>query len=203
MHKKRILFHGSPNYFKEFDANLIGRENGTANGRGFYFTTCAINASGFCGSKNDGYVFTCEVNLQGKELSLVDKEITMNEYYKIFATMRRIYSKLNGRYFLSDYFDLTWTSEYRAFVDFLDNSYTSSECDVDIFNECIHLFGDFELVACVFNLFGYTHSVKYHNEDVQHYIIFSNKNIKILKIQIYPDWVLESHAKWLLEREGS
>ena len=102
--KPLVVYHGSPESFKEFDHSKIGRI-GTSEGKGFYFTPERSRAHGYVdrgdGGKN-GKVYEVYLSIQ-KPMSITQNEFTSEMRRKIFLEIEKSYPDA-----LSNYGDISF-----------------------------------------------------------------------------------------------
>lgn len=169
------VYHGTKNLFKEFDYNMIGKNVGSDEGKGFYFTDDFEIAKRFSGNK---YVLECNINIK-KSLSETKKTIPKRDLKKLIIEIQKEFD------FLSYYGDVEWSGFKTILTVAVNSEYDYSENDVDIVSGLCNVIG-FELVLpLVKKILSYDGIVSKNNKydkDTGIYIVFDNKDISIEKI---------------------
>lgn len=170
------VYHGSKNLFEVFDYNKIG-ENGTTEGKGFYFTDKLSIAKGYGQS---GYLYTVE--LEGRKgLSSKNKEITRDELRKYLLEM----NSLNQ--YLSNWGDVLYSGLDSVVDDAVSGEYDASDNDVDMISAIAHASGNIEDALRLLNrMFGYdsitVNDAKWGSDHTV-YIALVPEVIKIINIE--------------------
>ena len=91
-----VVYHGSTAMFNEFRSKFIGHSTGTADGRGFYFTTDKSYAEGF--KSKDGRVIEAFLNIRDT-LDYKKKTIGKSALKKIIKELDRAEFEADGEHY--------------------------------------------------------------------------------------------------------
>lgn len=123
--KPLVVYHGSPENFKEFDHSKIGRI-GTSEGKGFYFTPERSRAYGYVdrgdGGKN-GKVYEVYLSIQ-KPMSLTQNEFTAEMRRKIFLEIEKSYPDA-----LSNYGEISYYGKERVLREAIEANKELNDLD--------------------------------------------------------------------------
>lgn len=172
----RVVFHGAPSIFNTFDTYRIGSNTGTADGRGFYFTTDKDYAKGF--GSADGRVIEAFLNIRNP-LDYSKKTISKSKLREIVKEIdRQEYENEGEHYFLSNYGDYT-RGLSKVVDEAVDTEYEYSDNDVELVNSMIASSGSVELIMnAVEKLTGKSSMIAPKSNGSVHYIITSPNQIK-------------------------
>lgn len=172
----RVVFHGAPSIFNTFDTHRIGSNTGTADGRGFYFTTDKDYAKGF--GTADGRVIEAFLNIRNP-LDYSKKTISKSRLREIVKEIdRQEYENEGEHYFLSNYGDYT-RGLSKVVDEAVDTEYEYSDNDVELVNSMIAGSGSVELIMnAVEKLTGKSSMIAPKSNGSIHYIITSPNQIK-------------------------
>ena len=143
-----ILYHGSKAKFEKFDLKKIGSENGTSEGKGFYFTNNKQIASGYA---ENGYLYT--IQFKGKKsLSETSLNITKEEYKQLAKKLH----DLDG--YLYNYGDVDSDGLENVLNEACKMCFEYSDNDSDFISEITNSSGSTRLVLeLLYEMFGYDH----------------------------------------------
>ena len=173
----RVVYHGSPGNFYKFDTSKIGSSTGTADGRGFYFTTNKDYARGFASA--EGTLFEVFLNVRNP-LSSDRKTITRAKLKQIIRKVDEAeYGREGEHYFLSNYGDYTREGIENVISDAATSEYEYSDNDVELVNSLIGSSGDFDLIMdAVSDVTGKGSLIAPKKNGDIHYIVTSPSHIK-------------------------
>lgn len=171
-----IVYHGSKQLFDTFDYNKIG-ENGTSEGKGFYFTDSINIAKGY---GSDGYLYTVEFN-GNKSLSSDEKTITRQQLKRYLLALDK------ETEYLSNWGDKDYEGIEKVLNEAVRGEYEQSDNDVDIISGIANACGDMKIsLTLLHKVLGYDSIVTdadWGREDQQIYIALTNDIIKIVDVQ--------------------
>ena len=173
----QVVYHGSPGKFYKFDTSKIGSSTGTADVRGFYFTTNKDYARGFASA--EGTLFEVFLNVRNP-LSSDRKTITRAKLKQIIRKVDEAeYGREGEHYFLSNYGDYTRKGIENVISDAATSEYEYSDNDVELVNSLIGSSGDFDLImAAVSDVTGKGSLIAPKKNGDIHYIVTSPSHIK-------------------------
>ncbi|WP_442637881.1 ADP-ribosyltransferase-containing protein [Rossellomorea marisflavi] len=140
-----FVYHGSPTLFENFDYSKVGT-NGTAEGKGMYFTDNKKIAESYA---NEGYLY--KVKFSGRK-SLSSDSLTFSE-----EDFRKLVIELDEETdYLSNWGD-TGSEPLNTVVDYaVEGEYENAESDTDLLGSLINSSGDIEAVnRLAYTLLGY------------------------------------------------
>ena len=173
----QVVYHGSPGKFYKFDTSKIGSSTGTADGRGFYFTTNKDYVRGFASA--EGTLFEVFLNVRNP-LSSDRKTITRAKLKQIIRKVDEAeYGREGEHYFLSNYGDYTRKGIENVISDAATSEYEYSDNDVELVNSLIGSSGDFDLIMdAVSDVTGKGSLIAPKKNGDIHYIVTSPSHIK-------------------------
>jgi len=142
-----LVYHGSPNEFKQFSYSKIG-DNGTTEGIGFYFTNNKSIAEHYAKKENNsGYLYIADF-IGKKSLSITEKTITKKQL--------RVFLSHLGNIYLDNWGDSVFEGQKKLLDIACENEYNNSESDVDIICSILHGCGHYEFILSTLNrVLGY------------------------------------------------
>lgn len=182
----KVVYHGTPNIFTVFDTGKIGSSTGTADGRGFYFTTDKDYAQGF--ATPEGKIFGVFLNIENP-LSYDRKTITKAQLEKIFKEADEVEFESEGEhYMLSNYADYTTVGIQGAIKEGANLEYNYADNDVELIGSIIAGSGSFELIMnAVQKVTGKSSMIAPKANNTTHYIVTDPKLIKSADPVTYDD----------------
>lgn len=173
----KLIYHGSPRQFSQFDYRMIG-ERGTSEGFGFYFTDSVDIAKQYA---YQGYLYTAEF-LGKKSLSTTRKTITVSALSRFLTQLHKMGS------YLDNYGD----SSYEGFHNVLRRAVNSireySDNDVDLIGSIINSYGGAEpVLRTLYQMFGYDY-VKTKAEwtgNAYIYVLLVPEAFRVISVQPY------------------
>jgi hypothetical protein len=118
-----VVYHGSKEEFQEFNHDLIGKNAGTSEGFGFYFTDNKNVAKGYA---KDGKLYEVYLKIE-KPLNFTKKTITKLQLGKFIKTFDP-----TGENFLSNYGDVEYDGYNNVLRTAIENEYNHCNNDVDL-----------------------------------------------------------------------
>lgn len=119
------VYHGSSNDFNQFNYEFIGN-NGTTEGKGFYFTDIKSIAEGYAKRQNQGILFTVNLNIN-KPLSYTDKKITKLQLKNFIKALDP-----TGENYLSNWGDVNWEGYNSILNEAVNSEFEGSDNDTDM-----------------------------------------------------------------------
>lgn len=139
------VYHGSPAKFEAFDYAKVGTQ-GTAEGKGFYFTDSELVARTY---GRDGFLYKVEW-LGKKSLSSTEMTISRQDFGLFLKKMDE------ENEYLSNWGDVACSGQETVLEWALEGEYDSSENDVDLISGVSNASGDLELtLRLLHEMFGY------------------------------------------------
>lgn len=171
------VYHGSTAMFNEFRSKFIGHSTGTADGRGFYFTTDKSYAEGF--KSKDGRVIEAFLNIRDL-LDYKKKTITKAALKKIIKEIDRAEFEADGEhYFISNFGNYYDEGIDKVIDEATESNYDFCDTDVEIFNVLITSGADFDLTAkAIKNVTGKDGEIVPKDNNTTHFIIFNSNQAK-------------------------
>ena len=172
-----VVYHGSTAMFNEFRSKFIGHSTGTADGRGFYFTTDKSYAEGF--KSKDGRVIEAFLNIRDL-LDYKKKTITKAALKKIIKEIDRAEFEADGEhYFISNFGNYYDEGIDKVIDEATESNYDFCDTDVEIFNVLITSGADFDLTAkAIKNVTGKDGEIVPKDNNTTHFIIFNSNQAK-------------------------
>ena len=172
-----VVYHGSTAMFNEFRSKFIGHSTGTADGRGFYFTTDKSYAEGF--KSKDGRVIEAFLNIRDT-LDYKKKTITKAALKKIIKEIDRAEFEADGEhYFISNFGNYYDEGIDKVIDEATESNYDFCDTDVEIFNVLITSGADFDLTAkAIKNVTGKDGEIVPKDNNTTHFIIFNSNQAK-------------------------
>ena len=172
-----VVYHGSNAMFTVFDTSRIGSTTGTADGRGFYFTTDRDYARGF--KTEDGQVFDVFLNIDNP-LSYDRKTITKTQLKKILKEADRVEFENEGEhYMLSNYADYGRVGIDGAINEAANLEYGYADNDVELVGSLIGGSGSFDLIMdAVKKITGKSGMIAPKDNGTIHYVVTDPAAIK-------------------------
>lgn len=172
-----VVYHGSTAMFNEFRSKFIGHSTGTADGRGFYFTTDKSYAEGF--KSKDGRVIEAFLNIRDL-LDYKKKTITKAALKKIIKEIDRAEFEADGEhYFISNFGNYYDEGIDKVIDEATESNYDFCDTDVEIFNVLITSGADFDLTAkAIKNVTGKEGEIVPKDNNTTHFIIFNSNQAK-------------------------
>lgn len=135
-----ILYHGSPRLFNSFDYQYVG-ENGTNEGKGFYFSDSIEIASSYAIDKEgkDGYLYKVKLDLK-ESITEQGKRFSIDDYKRFVVALQK------ERDFLSCYGDVSYEGFETVLHNAVTNEYEYCDNDVDILCSIANACGSLEAV---------------------------------------------------------
>lgn len=168
-----LVYHGSKNLFDVFDYSKIG-ENGTMEGKGFYFTDSERIAKGY---GQEGYLYTVEFSGK-KSLSSDKKTISIQELKEY---LKALDEKTD---YLSNWGDVYSDGFEKVLNEAVYGEYDACDNDVDIISGIATASGDMEIsLTLLYQLLGYDSIVLDANWGKSQHIIYIALTNDIIKIK--------------------
>lgn len=182
----RVVYHGSNAQFTVFDTAKIGSTTGTADGRGFYFTTDKDYARGYV--TPSGKLFGVFLNIDNP-LSYDSKTITKAQLKKILKEADKVeFAQEGEHYMLSNYADYTVVGIDGAINEASNLEYGYADNDVELIGSIIGGSGSFELIMnAVQKVTGKSGMIAPKDNDTTHYIVTNPSLIKSADPVTYDD----------------
>lgn len=182
----KVVYHGSNAQFTVFDTAKIGSTTGTADGRGFYFTTDKDYARGFV--TPSGKLFGVFLNIDNP-LSYDRKTITKAQLKKILKEADKVeFAQEGEHYMLSNYADYTVVGIDGAINEASNLEYGYADNDVELIGSLIGGSGSFELIMnAVQKVTGKSGMIAPKANDTTHYIVTNPSLIKSADPVTYDD----------------
>ena len=173
----RVVYHGSTAMFTVFDKSRIGSATGTADGRGFYFTTDRDYAVGY--KTPDGQLFEVFLNIE-KPLSYDKKTITKTQLRKILKEADRVeYEQEGEHYMLSNYANYNDVGIDGAVNEGANLEYDYADNDVELVGSLIGGSGSFDLIMdAVKKVTGKSGMIAPKDNGTVHYVVTNPAAIK-------------------------
>lgn len=172
-----VVYHGSTAMFNEFRSKFIGHSTGTADGRGFYFTSDKSYAEGF--KSKDGRVIEAFLNIRDL-LDYKKKTITKAALKKIIKEIDRAEFEADGEhYFISNFGNYYDEGIDKVIDEATESNYDFCDTDVEIFNVLVTSGADFDLTAkAIKNVTGKDGEIVPKDNNTTHFIIFNSNQAK-------------------------
>lgn len=172
-----VVYHGSPYKFTKFNPNRIGYSTGTADGRGFYFTTDKTFAEAY--KTAEGELYQVFLNIKNP-LDYNKLSITKSQLKSIISDMDKTEVEQKGEhYFILNYEDYTRVGVNKAIQEATNLEYEYAENDIELINSIIGASGDFTLVMdSVEKVTGKGSLISPKANGTTHYIVTSPNQIK-------------------------
>ena len=172
-----VVYHGSTAMFNEFRSKFIGHSTGTADGRGFYFTTDKSYAEGF--KSKDGRVIEAFLNIRDT-LDYKKKTIGKSALKKIIKEIDRAEFEADGEhYFISNFGNYYDKGIDKVIDEATESNYDFCDTDVEIFNVLVTSGADFDLTAkAIKDVTGKDGEIVPKDNNTTHFIIFNSNQIK-------------------------
>ena len=172
-----VVYHGSTAMFNEFKSKFIGHSTGTADGRGFYFTTDKSYAEVF--KSKDGRVIEAFLNIRDT-LDYKKKTISKAALKKIIKEIDRAEFETDGEhYFISNFGNYYDEGIDKVIDEATKLNYDFCDTDVEIFNVLISSGADFDLTAkAIKNVTGKDGEIVPKDNNTTHFIIFNSNQAK-------------------------
>lgn len=182
----KVVYHGSNAQFTEFDTARIGSTTGTADGRGFYFTTDRDYAEGF--ATPEGQLFDVYLNIENP-LSYERKTITKAQLRKILKEADRVEFEREGEhYMLSNYANYNDVGIDGAINEAANLEYDYANNDVELVGSLIGGSGSFELIMdAVRKVTGKSGMIAPKDNGTTHYVVTNPSAIKSASAVTYDD----------------
>lgn len=182
----KVVYHGSNAQFTEFDTARIGSTTGTADGRGFYFTTDKDYAEGF--TTPEGQLFDVFLNIDSP-LSYDRKTITKAQLRKILKEADRVEFEREGEhYMLSNYANYNDVGIDGAINEAANLEYDYADNDVELVGSLIGGSGSFELIMdAVRKVTGKSGMIAPKDNGTTHYVVTNPSAIKSASAVTYDD----------------
>ena len=173
----KVVYHGSTAMFNEFRSKFIGHSTGTADGRGFYFTTDKSYAEGF--KSKDGRVIEAFLNIRDT-LDYKKKTIGKSALKKIIKEIDRAEFEADGEhYFISNFGNYYDKGIDKVIDEATESNYDFCDTDVEIFNVLVTSGADFDLTAkAIKNVTGKDGEIVPKDNNTTHFIIFNSNQAK-------------------------
>lgn len=173
----KVVYHGSTAMFNEFRSKFIGHSTGTADGRGFYFTTDKSYAEGF--KSKDGRVIEAFLNIRDT-LDYKKKTIGKSALKKIIKEIDRAEFEADGEhYFISNFGNYYDEGIDKVINEATESNYDFCDTDVEIFNVLVTSGADFDLTAkAIKDVTGKDGEIVPKDNNTTHFIIFNSNQIK-------------------------
>ena len=170
--RRKSPYHGTPYLFDKFEYSKIG-QTGTGAGKGFYFTNDFQTALGYSGgSAQMGHVIEADLDIK-KPLSLKTHEITKPQFRKF---LRALDPDCDG--FLSNWGNAEDEGYKNVIEKAVVGEYDNSDNDVDLINSVINGGGGEKTFKVLRDTLGYDGIIIPISDNVTHYIVFSDDQIK-------------------------
>ena len=172
-----VVYHGSTAMFNEFRSKFIGHSTGTADGRGFYFTTDKNYAEGF--KSKDGRVIEAFLNIRDT-LDYKKKTIGKAALRKIIKEIDRVEFEADGEhYFISNFGNYYDEGIDKVINEATESNYDFCDTDVEIFNVLVTSGADFDLTAkAIKDVTGKDGEIVPKDNNTTHFIIFNPNQVK-------------------------
>ena len=172
-----VVYHGSAAMFNEFKSKFIGHSTGTADGRGFYFTTDKSYAEGF--KSKDGRVIEAFLNIRDT-LDYKKKTIGKSALKKIIKEIDRAEFEADGEhYFISNFGNYYDKGIDKVIDEATESNYDFCDTDVEIFNVLVTSGADFDLTAkAIKNVTGKDGEIVPKDNNTTHFITFNSNQAK-------------------------
>ena len=182
----KVVYHGSTAMFTVFDKSRIGSATGTADGRGFYFTTDRDYALGY--KTSDGQLFEVFLNIE-KPLSYDKKTITKSQLRKILKEADRVeYEQEGEHYMLSNYANYYDVGIDAAVNEAANLEYDYADNDVELVGSLIGGSGSFDLIMdAVKKVTGKSGMIAPKDNGTVHYVVTNPAAIKAADPVTYDD----------------
>ena len=182
----KVVYHGSTAMFTIFDKSRIGSATGTADGRGFYFTTDRDYALGY--KTPDGQLFEVFLNIE-KPLSYDKKTITKAQLRKILKEADRVeYEQEGEHYMLSNYANYNDVGIDGAVNEGANLEYDYADNDVELVGSLIGGSGSFDLIMdAVKKVTGKSGMIAPKDNGTIHYVVTDPAGIKSADPVTYDD----------------
>lgn len=182
----KVVYHGSTAMFTIFDKSRIGSATGTADGRGFYFTTNRDYALGY--KTPDGQLFEVFLNIE-KPLSYDKKTITKAQLRKILKEADRVeYEQEGEHYMLSNYANYNDVGIDGAVNEGANLEYDYADNDVELVGSLIGGSGSFDLIMdAVKKVTGKSGMIAPKDNGTIHYVVTDPAGIKSAEPVTYDD----------------
>ncbi len=182
----KVVYHGSTAMFTIFDKSRIGSATGTADGRGFYFTTDRDYALGY--KTPDGQLFEVFLNIE-KPLSYDKKTITKAQLRKILKEADRVeYEQEGEHYMLSNYANYNDVGIDGAVNEGANLEYDYADNDVELVGSLIGGSGSFDLIMdAVKKVTGKSGMIAPKDNGTIHYVVTDPAGIKSAEPVTYDD----------------
>ena len=180
----KVVYHGSTAMFTVFDKSRIGSATGTADGRGFYFTTDRDYALGY--KTSDGQLFEVFLNIE-KPLSYDKKTITKAQLRKILKEADRVeYEQEGEHYMLSNYANYNDVGIDAAVNEAANLEYDYADNDVELVGSLIGGSGSFDLIMdAVKKVTGKSGMIAPKDNGTIHYVVTDPAGIKSAETVTY------------------
>ncbi len=170
------VYHGSKSNFNQFNFGSIG-QNGTSEGKGFYFTNKKGVALSYAG--NGGYLYYISLH-SNKPIYAYERNISRSELKLLLDTLH----ELNNYY--SNWGDIEYEG-YSKIVNHALDVFMNYDDDVEIISALANECGSIEMVnTAIYNTLGYDliidNSPKWEREQTI-YVALVNDIIEIEKIE--------------------
>jgi hypothetical protein len=119
------VYHGSPNNFDQFNYEYIGN-NGTSEGKGFYFTDIKSIAEGYAKRQNQGILYTVNLTIN-KPLNYTKKVITKLQLKKFIQAIDP-----SGAGYLSNWGEVEFEGYNNILNEAVNAEFIGSDNDTDI-----------------------------------------------------------------------
>lgn len=172
-----VVYHGSTAMFNEFKSKFIGHSTGTADGRGFYFTTDKNYAEGF--KSKDGRVIEAFLDIRDT-LDYKKKTIGKAALRKIIKEIDRAEFEADGEhYFISNFGNYYDEGIDKVINEATESNYDFCDTDVEIFNVLVTSGADFDLTAkAIKDVTGKDGEIVPKDNNTTHFIIFNPNQVK-------------------------
>ena len=172
-----VVYHGSTAMFNEFRSEYIGRSTGTADGRGFYFTTDKSYAKAF--KAQDGRVIEAFLNIRDT-LDHRKKTIKKAALKKIIKEIDRAeFEADGGHYFISNFDNYLDKGIDKTIDTATESNYDFCDTDVEILNVLVNSGVDFDSTAkAIKDITGKDGEIVPKDNNTTHFIVFNSNQIK-------------------------
>ena len=172
-----VVYHGSTAMFNEFRSEYIGRSTGTADGRGFYFTTDKSYAKAF--KAQDGRVIEAFLNIRDT-LDHRKKTIKKAALKKIIKEIDRAeFEAEGGHYFISNFDNYLDKGIDKTIDTATESNYDFCDTDVEILNVLVNSGVDFDSTAkAIKDITGKDGEIVPKDNNTTHFIVFNSNQIK-------------------------
>ena len=158
----KVCYHGSLATFNEFSYDYLGL-NGTAEGKGFYFTDNKFYAEGFSSEKPNAKLYNVYLNIK-KPLSTDKITITPKQVEKLILSIDK-----NGDNYLSAWGDVNYEGFNTVLQRALKNEFSYNTNDVDLIHS-IRNAGGFDYIPfyeALRKAAGYDGIIQQFNNDTE------------------------------------